>query len=160
MIAIGPATAVPAAAPNLVAALYPITFVKAANFYRCDGSGASTADAVAYRLNDMGAGLWTLNSSKSMHYAATQGYQVVGWSASAVASQWYITAIETGDTYELQELANRRHTETTSISSAYLSADEAAASDDAVIYNLYGQRLSRITAPGIYIINGKKTYVK
>lgn len=125
-----------------------------------DGSGASTVDAVAYRLNDMGAGLWTLDSSKSMHCAATQGYQVVGWSASAVASQWYITAIETGDTYELQELANRRHTETTSISSAYLSADEAAASDDAVIYNLYGQRQRKITTPGIYIINGKKTYVK
>lgn len=125
-----------------------------------DGSGASTADAVAYRLNDMGAGLWTLDSSKSMHCAATQGYQVVGWSASAIASQWYITAIETGDTYELQELANRRHTETTSISSAYLSADEAAAIDDAVIYNLYGQRQRKITTPGIYIINGKKTYVK
>ena len=125
-----------------------------------DGSGVSITDAVAYRLNDMGTGLWTLDSSKSMHCAASQGNQVVGWSASAIASQWYITAVATDDTYELQELANRRHTETTSISSAYLSADDVAAIDDAVIYNLYGQRLSRIIAPGIYIINGKKTYVK
>lgn len=125
-----------------------------------DGSGVSITDAVAYRLNDMGTGLWTLDSSKSMHCAASQGYQVVGWSASAIASQWYITAVATDDTYELQELANRRHTETTSISSAYLSTDDVAAIDDAVIYNLYGQRLSRIIAPGIYIINGKKTYVK
>ena len=124
------------------------------------GSAATTAEATAYRLGDMGNGLWTLDSNKSMHCAATQGYQVVGWSPSAVASQWYITAVETGETYELQELANRRHAETTSISLTHLSADDAAAIDNAVIYNLYGQRLSRITAPGIYIINGKKTYVK
>lgn len=124
------------------------------------GSAATTAEATAYRLSDMGNGLWTLDSNKSMHCAATQGYQVVGWSPSAVASQWYITAIETGETYELQELANRRHTETTSISITHLSADEAAAIDDAVIYNLYGQRQRKITVPGIYIINGKKTYVK
>lgn len=124
------------------------------------GSAATTAEATAYRLSDMGNGLWTLDSNKSMHCAATQSYQVVGWSPSAVASQWYITAVETGETYQLQELANRRHTETTSISLTHLSADDAAAIDDAVIYNLYGQRLSRITAPGIYVINGKKTYVK
>ena len=124
------------------------------------GSAATTAEATAYRLSDMGNGLWTLDSNKSMHCAATQSYQVVGWSPSAIASQWYITAVETGETYQLQELANRRHTETTSISLTHLSADDAAAIDDAVIYNLYGQRLSRITAPGIYIINGKKTYVK
>ncbi len=124
------------------------------------GSAATTAEATAYRLSDMGNGLWTLDSNKSMHCAATQSYQVVGWNSSAIASQWYITAVETGETYQLQELANRRHTETTSISLTHLSADDAAAIDDAVIYNLYGQRLSRITAPGIYIINGKKTYVK
>jgi len=125
-----------------------------------EGSATTTSEATAYRLSDMGNGLWTLDSNKSMHCAATQGYKVVGWSPSAVASQWYITAIETGETYELQELANRRHTETTSISITYLSADEAAAIDDAVIYNLYGQRQRKITVPGIYIINGKKTYVK
>ena len=125
-----------------------------------EGSATTTSEATAYRLSDMGNGLWTLDSNKSMHCAATQGYKVVGWSPSAVASQWYITAIETGETYELQELANRRHTETTSISITHLSADEAAAIDDAVIYNLYGQRQRKITVPGIYIINGKKTYVK
>ena len=37
--------------------------------------------------------------------------------------------------------------------------DELILGDDVVIYNLYGLRIVEIVEPGIYIINGKKTYV-
>ena len=37
--------------------------------------------------------------------------------------------------------------------------DELLPGDDVVIYNLYGLRIVEIVEPGIYIINGKKTYV-
>ena len=36
----------------------------------------------------------------------------------------------------------------------------AADPDSLTIYDILGRRLSRITAPGLYIINGKVTYVK
>ena len=38
--------------------------------------------------------------------------------------------------------------------------DRPMLSSDAVIYNLYGQRLHQIVTSGIYIVNGEKTYVK
>ncbi len=37
--------------------------------------------------------------------------------------------------------------------------DNLMITEDAVIYNLYGQRIMKIAEPGIYIVNGKKTYV-
>ena len=37
---------------------------------------------------------------------------------------------------------------------------EAADADNDVIYNMQGVRVARPTAPGIYIVNGKKVVVK
>ena len=37
--------------------------------------------------------------------------------------------------------------------------DELLFGSDAVIYNLYGQRIVKVVVPGFYIVNGKKMYV-
>ena len=37
--------------------------------------------------------------------------------------------------------------------------DNLMLTGDAVIYNLYGQRIAKVAEPGIYIVNGKKIYV-
>ena len=37
--------------------------------------------------------------------------------------------------------------------------DNLILAGDAVIYNLYGQRIAKVAEPGIYIVNGKKIYV-
>ncbi len=47
---------------------------------------------------------------------------------------------------------NSNDEETTTIDNLQLT-------EDAVIYNLYGQRIVKIAEPGIYIVNGKKIYV-
>ena len=58
-------------------------------------TATSTSDAHAYKLRDMGNGLWALEGNTALHLgAANYKYGVLGWGADATASQWYITAVE------------------------------------------------------------------
>ena len=52
------------------------------------------AEAHAYKLQDMGNGIWALVGATGLHCSASQSYNIVGWKADADASQWYITAVE------------------------------------------------------------------
>ena len=51
-------------------------------------------EAHAYKLQDMGNGIWALVGATGLHCSASQSYNIVGWKADADASQWYITAVE------------------------------------------------------------------
>ena len=64
-------------------------------------TATSTSDAHAYKLRDMGNGLWALEGNTALHLgAANYKYGVLGWGADATASQWYITAVDVNENAE------------------------------------------------------------
>lgn len=58
------------------------------------------AEAHAYKLQDMGDGIWALVGATGLHCSASQSYNIVGWGADAEATQWYITVVETNPNAE------------------------------------------------------------
>lgn len=66
----------------------------------------TSSKAHAYKLQDMGNGLWALVGSTGLHQGSSvYDYGIVGWTADADASQWYITAVEINSNAEaLHEL--------------------------------------------------------
>lgn len=57
------------------------------------------ANAKGWLVEDLGDGVFGLRcqdeNSQAMHSAANEGYKIVGWSTDAMASRWYLTALET-----------------------------------------------------------------
>ena len=66
----------------------------------------ASSEAHAYKLQDMGNGLWALVGGTGLHQGSSAyDYGIVGWDANADASQWYITAVEINtDAEALHEL--------------------------------------------------------
>ena len=59
------------------------------------------ADAYAYQLCEKGTGVYAFVGSNGLHCSTwNEGHKIVGWTADADASQWYITAIELDDALE------------------------------------------------------------
>lgn len=54
----------------------------------------STDQAKAYKLVNKGSGVFALVGATGLHCSSSQSYNIVGWSADADASQWFITAVE------------------------------------------------------------------
>ncbi len=99
------------------------------NVYNCSGiycgtiSGSTAvtttteqASAKNYTVDDLGNGLWAISlnpagTNTQFHAAANDSYKIVGWSSGAIASQWYITAVEANAdakaTAELQALIEK-----------------------------------------------------
>lgn len=72
----------------------------------------TSSEAHAYKLQNMGDGLWALVGGTGLHQGSdVYGYGIVGWGADADASQWYITVVETNTNAEalnnLQVLVNK-----------------------------------------------------
>lgn len=57
-------------------------------------TASSVNEAYAYKLQDMGNGLWAFVGNTALHCSSSQSYNIVGWGSNADASQWYITAVE------------------------------------------------------------------
>ncbi|MBQ3243649.1 MAG: discoidin domain-containing protein [Bacteroidaceae bacterium] len=99
------------------------------NVYNCSGIYCGTisestavtttteqASAKNYTVDDLGNGLWAISlnpagTNTQFHAAANDSYKIVGWSSGAIASQWYITAVEANAdakvTAELQALIEK-----------------------------------------------------
>ena len=61
----------------------------------------TSSEAHAYKLQDMGNGLWALVGGTGLHQGSSAyDYGIVGWDANADASQWYITVVETNTNAE------------------------------------------------------------
>lgn len=61
----------------------------------------TSSEAHAYKLQDMGNGLWALVGGTGLHQGSSvYDYGIVGWGADADASQWYITVVETNTNAE------------------------------------------------------------
>ncbi|MBR4297383.1 MAG: discoidin domain-containing protein [Bacteroidaceae bacterium] len=59
------------------------------------------ADAYAYQLCEKGTGVYAFVGSNGLHCSTSnEQHKIVGWTADADASQWYITAIELDDALE------------------------------------------------------------
>ena len=72
----------------------------------------TSSEAHAYKLQDMGNGLWALVGGTGLHQGSSvYDYGIVGWGADVDASQWYITVVETNTNAEalnnLQVLVNK-----------------------------------------------------
>ena len=102
--------------------------------------------AVALSLNGKKGG----NDYVSLHCGghsdgAGRAGNVVGWAASAGVSQWKIVEVESVLTdIDFTEIEDEN--------------DEAVSAKG--IYDLYGRRVINPTAPGLYIIDGKKRIIK
>jgi hypothetical protein len=70
------------------------------------------------------------------------------------AGNWY-----KADDFKLVQISAFQDVAPTAIESISESAEESKAETDE-IYTIQGVKISRITSPGLYIVNGKKIYVK
>ena len=132
------------------------------------------SEAHAYKLQDMGNGLWALVGNTGLHQGSdVYNYGIVGWEAEADASQWYITAVELNanaeSLYELKALIDETETlidqcgtvtvdvnnkvklQTTSPSSAYYVSTNAQSTQEGPISGLVdGKYGSQYTASQYY----------
>ena len=85
---------------NKATGLYPGN-VSTGAVLKADKSDKTTDNgAHAYRLQNMGNGLFALVGGTGLHCSASQSYNIVGWGADADATQWYITAEVVDETIE------------------------------------------------------------
>lgn len=85
---------------NKATGLYPGN-VSTGAVLKADKSDKTTDNgAHAYRLQNMGNGLFALVGGTGLHCSASQSYNIVGWGADADATQWYITAEVVDETLE------------------------------------------------------------
>lgn len=67
------------------------------------------SSAGEYTLKSLEHGLWAVclnpeSTYKNFHAASNDSYKVVGWTTSAPATQWYITAVTVDETVALEKL--------------------------------------------------------
>lgn len=85
---------------NKATGLYPGD-VSTGAVLNADKSDKTTDNgAHAYRLQNMGNGLFALVGGTGLHCSASQSYNIVGWGTDADATQWYITAEVVDETIE------------------------------------------------------------
>ena len=85
---------------NKATGLYPGN-VSTSAVLKAEKSDKTTDNgAHAYRLQNMGNGLFALVGGTGLHCASSQDYNIVGWGADADATQWYITAEVVDETLE------------------------------------------------------------
>ncbi|MBR5530746.1 MAG: discoidin domain-containing protein [Bacteroidaceae bacterium] len=85
---------------NKATGLYPGN-VSTGAVLKADKSDKTTDNgAHAYRLQNMGNGVFALVGGTGLHCSASQSYNIVGWGTDADATQWYITAEVVDETLE------------------------------------------------------------
>lgn len=85
---------------NKATGLYPGN-VSTGAVLKADKSDKTTDNgAHAYRLQNMGNGVFALVGETGLHCSSSQSYNIVGWGADADATQWYITAEVVDETLE------------------------------------------------------------
>ncbi len=117
-----------------------------------------TADAVKYYVLPVGDGTFYMQAEtrggyQVIHDAASQGHQTVGWDVGSEASHWYITLVGTAASATLETVGMP------GISTGIAEMGAKAPAEE-VMYDLSGRRISRKPVHGIYIVNGKKVFVR